>query len=260
MHPFSVTIIGSGNVATHFAKAFQQAGATIRQVYSRNPANARKLAKLTGAKATGSMARIESGADLYLVAVKDDAIAGLVKQLDAGDGIVVHTAGSVSIQALEGFSRYGIFYPLQTFSKKAAVRFEGLPLCIEASDKKTFRMLESLAELLGAKVYRLDSEQRAAAHLAAVFACNFSNHLYAVAEKLLHKYKLPFSLIRPLIEETAHKALVQSPSDSQTGPAFRNDKAVMKKHLDALRKNPGWKEIYRLLSADIYRNRKSRNS
>ena len=250
-HQLTITIIGSGNVATHFGKAFLASGAKIKEVCSRNPVHAKKLAGILKAKAVSDLSKIGEGSDLYLIAVNDDSIAQVAEKLNVKNGIVVHTGGSIPMELLSKFPQHGIFYPLQTLSKNTEISFEGLPVCIEASDKNTFAFLESAGKCIGAAVYKLNSKQRAAAHLAAVFACNFTNHLYSISENLLKKEKLPFDLLRPLIAETAKKVQTVSPAEAQTGPALRNDKAVMKKHLSALKKEKDLQKLYKKLSEGI---------
>lgn len=247
--PLKIVIIGSGNVASYFAKTFHAAGATILQVYSRKMANARRLSKTVNAEAVNETGKLLPSADLFLIAVNDDALPELAKQLSVSKGMVVHTAGSVSMNVLKQFPQRGVFYPLQTFSKDRQPA--AITLCLEASSKNGFAFLAKTAQSIGADVYPLNSEQRRAAHLAAVFACNFTNHLYAIAAELLEEKKLPFALLRPLIEETAAKIKTLSPAEAQTGPALRGDTAVMKKHLALLKKHPDWKKIYRRLSEDI---------
>lgn len=249
--PLKITILGSGNVATQFATTFHAAGATIAEVYSPNAAHAKTLAKKVKANVVKSIADL-SAADFILIAVKDDALTATVKALPAGKGIVVHTAGSVPMNVLQKFPQHGVLYPLQTISKKRTLKTEQLPLCIEASDKKTLAKLKQIAQLISGKVRLLDSDQRRAAHLAAVFACNFTNHLYAIAGQLLEEKNLPFDLLRPLILETAEKVQQLSPSEAQTGPALRNDRSVMNKHLALLKTHPEWKQLYRLFSKSIH--------
>lgn len=254
-----IILLGSGNVATNLGYALLAAGAEIVQVYSRKSANAQILAKKLRAKVLADLSKIDPRPAIIIIAVKDDAIASLVKKIHVADGIVVHTSGSVSIDVLKKFEQYGVFYPLQTFSKNRKQDFSLVPICIEAGDIPTLQSLMTVAETLSDCVYHLDSKQRQGAHLAAVFANNFTNYIYAVSEDLLNEQKLPFDLIRPLIDETALKAMELSPAEAQTGPAVRNDKKVMNKQIALLKKHPALKKLYEELSKGIVK-RVSRSS
>jgi len=253
-----VILIGSGNVALHLGESLLAADAEIVQVYSPNITHAKALAKKLKAKAISAISKIDADHSLIILAIKDDAIAEIVKKLKVSDGIVVHTSGSISIDVLKKFPQYGIIYPLQTFSKTRKVDFTNVPICIEGSDVSTLMSISNVAETISDCVYHLDSKQREAAHLAAVFANNFTNHMYAVAEEILSKHKLPFDLLRPLIAETAAKVEEMSPSESQTGPAVRNDKSVIKKQLALLKKDAASAKIYTDISAAIFKKAKQK--
>jgi predicted short-subunit dehydrogenase-like oxidoreductase (DUF2520 family) len=246
-----VILIGSGNVASNLGRALLAADTEIVQVYSRKAANAKALAKKLKAKALTDLSKMDKRPALIIIAVKDDAIDAIVKKIKDNDGIVVHTSGSVSIDALKKFNQYGVLYPLQTFSKDRKVDFSNVPMCLEASDVSTLKSLMNIAETLSECVYNLDSKQRQAAHLAAVFANNFTNHMYAIAESLLNENKLPFDLIRPLIDETALKVMDDFPANTQTGPAVRKDTKVMTRQLALLKKHPELKELYNEVSKSI---------
>ena len=248
----TVVLIGAGNVATHLGRALHKAGFRIVQVYSPGARTAKKLAKEFNAQAVGQLSAVVDRAGLYVLAVKDDALASVVTELDVKSGIVLHTAGAVDAALLKDTAKHtGVMYPLQTFSKERRVRMKQVPLCIEAGDKKTLKTLHGIASRISKNVHVLSSAQRRAAHLSAVFANNFSNHCYVIAAELLKENGLSFELLRPLIEETAAKAQVIPPGSAQTGPAKRGDKAVMKKHLELLKKHPQWKKLYELMSEDI---------
>ena len=181
----SVSIIGSGNVATHVAKVLYDHGIEINQVFSKSIKNAKKLANNVRAGFTDDLAGIKPNSDLYIIAVSDDVIQKVVKGLSIDNKILVHTSGSVDIEILkQGSKNYGSFYPLQTFTKNVEVRFETIPMCIEGSSKKTENELTALALSLSSNVNKISSEQRKKLHLAAVFACNFSNYMQIIAEDL----------------------------------------------------------------------------
>lgn len=245
-------IIGAGNVATHFAKALQIAGVQVAQVWSNHYANAQVLAGEVGATAVQSLNAINNDTQLCIIAIKDDAISTIIPQLKGFNGIVVHTSGAVAINIFENqFANYGVFYPLQTFSKEKQVDFSTIPLCLEANNEATLKVLTDLATKLSGQVEVVNSEKRKILHLAAVFACNFTNHLYTLANELLTANDLDFQIIRPLINETASKVQHALPAAVQTGPAIRHDEETMKKHIALLQGQPELIEIYRTLSNSI---------
>jgi predicted short-subunit dehydrogenase-like oxidoreductase (DUF2520 family) len=247
-----IVLLGSGNVATHLAKALKSKGEELVQVYSQNLTNAELLARLVGAEAVNNLNKIENNADLYIISVKDDAIATVAKSLKNVTGLVVHTSGTTDINILlEQVNKAGVFYPLQTFSKSKDVSFENIPLCIEAGDEDQLAVLKSLASKISSQVYELDGEKRKVLHLAAVFACNFPNHLYALANKILNQNGLDFEIIRPLIAETADKVMDNLPENVQTGPAVRGDENTLNKHLSMLNDMPELQNIYQTLSNSI---------
>ena len=143
------------------------------------------------------------------------------------------------------FPHYGVLYPLQTFSKKKRANFTNIPLLIEANTPENLKRLRQLAELLSQNVKEFSSEQRKWMHLAAVFACNFSNFMYAAAEDLLKTKEMDFSLLHPLIKETAKNATTHSPKILQSGPAIREDRPVLETHLEMLNINKNLRELYR---------------
>jgi predicted short-subunit dehydrogenase-like oxidoreductase (DUF2520 family) len=250
-----ITIIGSGNVATHLSAAFKNAGHRIVQVYSRNMHNASLLAYHVGAVAVGNPKEITGDTDLFVLAIKDDAIAAFVPYLSPFNKLIVHTSGAVELQQLLNFTNNaGVFYPLQTFSKTKEVNFRDVPLCIEGADEVITAIMEGLARDISNSVYRVNSAQRKVLHLAAVFACNFTNHLYSIGEQLLAGSAMGFDMLRPLITETADKIKKHRPADVQTGPAVRNDDLTMQAHLQMLSGEPALQDIYTLLSQDIIKN------
>lgn len=247
-----ITIIGSGNVATHLAAAFKNAGHTIVQVYSRDMHNALLLAYYVKAGAIDSLEQTNPKTDLFVIAVKDDAIEPIAAELAKYNKLVVHTSGATDLQTLLKYTQNaGVFYPLQTFNKTRELNFNSVPLCIEGIGEKITSKLKELAFTVSQNVYQVNSEQRKTLHLAAVFACNFPNYLYYVSQQLLAEKQLPFDLLRPLILETAEKVQEHLPADVQTGPAVRNDEKTMVSHLEQLHQNPDLQAIYNLLSQGI---------
>ncbi|MBB6239429.1 putative short-subunit dehydrogenase-like oxidoreductase (DUF2520 family) [Pedobacter sp. AK013] len=247
-----IVLLGSGNVATHLAKALKAKGEDVIQVYSPNLNHAKSLAVTIGAEGLNDLTEIERNADLYIISIKDDAIESVAKSLKNVTGLVVHTSGTTDIRILSSqVKRAGVFYPLQTFSKGKEVSFENIPLCIEANDESQLSILNTLAAKISHRVYELDGEKRKVLHLAAVFACNFANHLYTLANKILNQNGLDFEIIKPLIAETADKVMNNLPENVQTGPAVRADENTLNKHLSMLTDMPELQNIYQTLSDSI---------
>ena len=246
--------IGSGNVATHLAAALKEKGIIISQIYSRTLSNAETLAKKLDCPYTNDVYDIHTDADIYFYALKDSTFKHFIKKFDMPNAIHVHTAGSVSMSEFDGFAtKYGVFYPLQTFSKDKQVDFSIIPICIEACNSEVQLKLLELAKMLSNKTYIITSEQRKKLHLAAVFACNFTNYLYDAASQIMEDSGISFEIIQPLIAETADKIKTMVPYAAQTGPAVRYDENIMKKHLYMLNTKPELKKIYKLLSKDIHK-------
>jgi predicted short-subunit dehydrogenase-like oxidoreductase (DUF2520 family) len=247
-----ITLIGSGNVATHLGAAFKNAGHHIIQVYSRDIQQAALLAYHVKAVPVDSIAQINADTDVFIIAIKDDAIGHVAQALSSFQKLILHTSGSTGLDVLlKCTSMAGVFYPLQTFSKTKELDFSTVPLCIEAPDAGTIKLIKELAQTVSNHVYEVDSARRQVLHLGAVFACNFPNYLYSIAQQLLAKNNLDFDMIRPLIAETADKVIAHLPSAVQTGPAVRNDIETMNKHLEMLQNEPYAQQIYELLSQGI---------
>jgi predicted short-subunit dehydrogenase-like oxidoreductase (DUF2520 family) len=247
-----IVLLGSGNIATHLGKAFKMAGQDIVQVWSRSIEKATELADSVGGNAVLDLSEITSSADLYILAINDDAIRTIAEQLNIGRGLIVHTSGSTGLEILDGIAeRTGVFYPVQTFSKTKAVDLRQVPIAIEGNSPDITDFLHSLASRLSENVFEMDSLQRRTLHAAAVFACNFTNHMYVLANELLKDQSLSFDLLRPLIAETALKIQSADPATVQTGPAVRNDQSTMDKHLELLSSKPSMMELYEMLSQSI---------
>ena len=245
-------MLGAGNVATHLSKALIRSGNPVVQVWSRNNQNATELALEIGANSIADFKDISEDVELVIIAVNDDAIVSVANQIPKREGqVVVHTSGSTGLSVLNMHASSGVIYPIQTFSKDVDLDFNKVPLCIEGSDDETRNSLLNLAKKLCDNVEIVDSPARLVLHIAAVFACNFTNYLYTIAQDLLEKSSLSFNLIKPLIFETVNKIATNLPENVQTGPAKRNDEYIMAKHLDILQANPEWQEIYRLISQNI---------
>lgn len=247
-------MIGSGKVAWHLAKILHQKGFEITEIYSRNPENALLLAQEVKAQVKKDFDFTHHPPDLLLISVSDNALAEVVNRLNiAPPTSVAHTSGSIGIEVFDK-ANYpaGVFYPLQTFSKNRAVDFRNVPICLEANEEATYDFLRQIALQISENVSKISSEQRKILHIAAVFACNFVNHLLAISKDILDKEQLSFELLKPLIEETIKKALEAThPKEVQTGPALRKDNLVMQKHLNYLTSSPHKQAIYQLISQSI---------
>lgn len=243
-----VTLLGAGNVGFHLFSAMHQIeGIEVIQWYNRSLKGLIPFQEKTSI--TDDLSTLEE-ADLYLIAVADDALPVISQALENKNGVVAHTAGSVPLKTLENHSAFGVFYPLQTFSKNKTVDFSTIPLCIEANSKPTEKVLFDLAEKLSAPAHRINSDQRKVLHVAAVFVNNFSNHLFAIGEELCEKNQLPFSILQPLINETIDKLNHLSPKEAQTGPALRKDQKTLDSHLQYLEKKVH-QQLYSILSSSI---------
>ncbi|MEL7020301.1 MAG: Rossmann-like and DUF2520 domain-containing protein [Bacteroidota bacterium] len=258
----TVTIIGSGNVGYHLARAIfriegfdENADRYIMQNFSRTFAKAEALAEEVYAEATDDLLEIDPHNDLYIIAVKDDAIEEVAQQLQrAGltDELVVHTSGATPSSILEPyFNRYGSFYPLQTFSKERKINFKNIPICIHAHHAQDQVLLMELAGQLSEKTYLINDTQREALHVSAVMVNNFTNYLYVIAEKLLKEQEVPFALLQPLILETARKVQRHAPVNMQTGPAIREDHRTIDRHLSYLGTHPNIAQLYEQMTRRI---------
>ena len=254
---YKIVLIGAGNVATHLGKQFIKSGHHILQVYSRTEASAQILSKKLKCPFTTDIKKVTKGADLYILAIKDDALEQVAKNISFNNNsLLVHLSGSTSMNVLKKASdNYGVFYPVQTFSKNKTISFKNIPLCIEANNQTSEKILFALATSISNKVYEVDSKKRKILHLAAVFASNFSNHMYHIAENILQKEQLDLDILKPLISETAAKIKTQSPRIMQTGPAIREDKKIISEHIELLKDNKDFQEIYKLLTENIIKNK-----
>jgi predicted short-subunit dehydrogenase-like oxidoreductase (DUF2520 family) len=243
-----ITIIGSGNVAQHLIDAFVKSNAVeIIQVFSRTQKLISPL--LDSSKITNDWNALAE-ADLYIIAVSDDAIASVSSQLPFENRLVVHTSGSAPLTSLDNKNRKGVFYPLQTFTKGKAVDFKAIPFCLETQFENDYTLLEKVARSISNSVFAIDSHQRKALHVAAVFVNNFTNHLYQLGNEICQENNVPFDILKPLILETAEKIQTLSPEDAQTGPAKRNDLSTIAAH-ESFLSNENQSTIYKILTQSI---------
>lgn len=253
-----IVIIGAGNVAANMAVAFRNSGKKIICIFSRDAEKARRLAELVDAPYTNKLGKLPRKADLFLIAVNDNAITEVTGRLSDVSGIVVHTSGSVSISVFENkIADYGVLYPLMHLSKETLMDFEQIPLCIEANTPLNYAALYELACSVSHSVYPVTSVERKILHLSAVFASNFTNLNYIISEEILKKNNLSFNMVRPIIVETANKILRNSPSELQTGPAVREDHQVIDEHEKLLADFPQYQKMYKLLTEIIIQKKKN---
>ncbi|PIE49556.1 MAG: hypothetical protein CSA39_02015 [Flavobacteriales bacterium] len=243
----SVILIGTGNVAHHFIKAFYKSNkVNLVQVYGRNQ---EALESIPFSVPTTNNLKLLADADVFLMAISDDAIKELTRNFPFKNKLLVHTSGTQPLESVQNTNRKGVFYPLQTFSKNKSVNFSDIPICIEANNTADERLLMHLAKSISNTVHIVDSAKRKYLHLAAVFANNFTNYCYALANEICNENQLDFKMLLPLIQETAQKVTNLSPLAAQTGPARRNDKKTIAAHLNLLDSDK--KEIYKQLTKAI---------
>lgn len=244
----SVVLLGAGNVATHLYKAFLKSDSiSVTQWYNRTRASISSYAN--DVSITDSLEELKK-ADIYIIAVSDDSIAQLSKDLPFTNRLIAHTSGSVSMHDLDKKNKIAVFYPLQTFSKEADIDFTEVPICVEVYEKENLQLLKNLAKAVGCKPHTITTEQRQTLHLAAVFVNNFTNQLYRIGHEICETKNIEFKILHPLILETAKKIQDMSPYMAQTGPAKRNDKKTIKRQLKLI-ENEEHKAIYKMLTASI---------
>ncbi|MDD4822535.1 MAG: DUF2520 domain-containing protein [Bacteroidales bacterium] len=249
----TVTFIGAGNLATQLALCLHKSGIKIIQVFSRTEEAASLLAMKVGALSCTHIPDITSEADVYIFALKDTVLEDVASKTPVNKGLWIHTSGSMPMNLFAPYKEsYGVLYPLQTFSKTKEVDFSQIPLFLEGSNEKVMDTIKKLANILSPHIYFVDSEKRKRLHLSAVFACNFANHLYSIADEIIRETGIPFSVLFPLIQETAAKVQELPPLDAQTGPAVRYDQNIINKQIEMLKDSPEFQEIYRLLSQSIF--------
>jgi len=260
-HVTSITLIGAGNVAHNLALSFQKEGYSVREVYSRTKASAMELAHRLNCNYTTDLADLRSDTDLFVLSVHDDALPEVLDQIKIKNKPIVHTSGSTGIEIFENrnIDHFGIFYPVQSFLKNEQEELTRIPICIEANNSVTEELLLHFANSLSTSVFKMDSEKRKTLHVAAVFANNFSNHMFHIAYDLLNQQQLPFDLIRPLLEKTAEKIKHDLPMNVQTGPAMRNDNKIIQEHLKYLNEQKDYQELYKLITENIFETQQQKN-
>lgn len=252
MKGYKISFIGAGKVAGALCRQLYREGFSITKIVSATGLRGEPLARSCNAEWSRSSV-FDSNEDLIIVAVPDDLLPGILRGIKCpAKSTVVHTAGSFGLDVFPPFlGNTGVFYPLQTFSENRSISFSGLPLFLEASDEAALGLLRTIAGRIGAKVYMTSASQRAMLHLAAVFACNFTNHMLTAGKIISGNAGFSFDVLEPLIKETITKALEMGPETSQTGPAYRNDSGTIKRHIDLLSFSPELQGIYNEITQSI---------
>ena len=275
----SIIFIGAGNVATHLSQTMKSAGFSIQQVFSRTTDSAKHLANICGCTFTTDIKKVMPDADIYIFSLKDDILQKVIADMSVtsgqpndkaendnlasndmannsstGNGLWIHTAGSIHIDIFRGYTnRYGVIYPMQTLSKSRKTDFSKITLFVEGCTDNIENEIYNIAKSLSDNVIRMTSEKRKYLHLAAVFACNFSNYMYTIAAKILEKQGIDWYILQPLIDETANKLYSMSPEQAQTGPAVRYDRNIIDSHISML-KDENMRKLYAMISKNILKS------
>ncbi len=252
---FTVSFIGSGNLAWHLAPALDNAGYIVKEVYSRNPQHAEALTeRLYQAEVKATLDFSTSVSSVFIIATADDVIQEIAREIILPEkAYLFHVSGTQPLTELQYAATLntGVFYPLQTFTRNKKIDFSTIPLFIESNNEETEKVMMTLAKAISTNVKKIGSEERKALHVAAVFASNFSNHMLTLSKKILESNGLTFDLVKPLVVETFNKSLSMDPEQAQTGPAMRGDLQILDKHLDFLKEEEELSAIYKMISQDI---------
>jgi predicted short-subunit dehydrogenase-like oxidoreductase (DUF2520 family) len=254
-----IVLIGAGRLATNFALSLGKRNFRILQVYNRSREPGQRLANLISSVYIDDLKDIAQNADLYAIAVSDKAIKEVAEQISLKDKLVIHFSGTTDLAILdECSSNTGILYAPQTFTYERKYGFLDIPLCIEARNKRSDKCLTNFASAFSEKIYHVSSRQRRVLHLSAIFAGNFTNFMYAVAEDILTEADLPMTLLEPIIKKTSSGAAKKNIFSRQTGPAIRGDHSTIRDHLRILSERPEFRDIYQLLTESIihYKHKK----
>jgi predicted short-subunit dehydrogenase-like oxidoreductase (DUF2520 family) len=250
-----VSIIGSGNLAWHLAPALDNSDFPVQEIYSRNPSHAAMLVeRLYEADVKASLDFSTSSSRVFIIATSDDAIEQVVQEIILPeDAILIHTSGSqpLTILGYAATQNLGVLYPLQTFSKDKKAEFNDIPVFIESANGTTEKVLRAMGSALSGNVVNINSFERKALHVAAIFASNFTNHMLLVAQDIMKEHSLIYDWLKPLIAEMINKSLTIGPENAQTGPARRGDLEILDKHLEFLHDDPPAAELYKVISQHI---------
>jgi len=255
-----IVILGTGNVASILGQALRNNGCEVCQVFGRTREKVAALASRLDATPVCNLDTLAIDADFYIICLADQAIEAVASRMPRVEGTIMHCSGSLDIDVLRKYHRdAAVLYPLQSFTASRNINLATTPFLLEASSPGVLARLQQLASLLSGNCLNVDSPVRLKIHLAAVFACNFANHMSAIASELLEREGLNFDILRPMLSETFDKILTAKPADAQTGPARRNDRIIIDKHIDLLSCDPEWKLVYELLSQSINELNKRNN-
>ena len=246
-----ISIIGAGNVGINLFETLRKKK-EVKTVSLFNRSIEKILSYKDKIFITNNIDEIKKS-DIYIISTNDDSIEKISEKLIGIDGLIVHTSGSTEMKILSVHKNFGVFYPVQTLTKEKLIDFKKTPICLEANNKINIKILEKLVKIIGSKCYQVDSKQRLALHISAVFACNFTNYLFSIACDICNSNKIPFEILFPLIKETLEKIEKNNPSKIQTGPAIRKDINTIKKHLNFI-KSKNSKKIYSILTDGIIAN------
>ena len=250
-----VSFIGSGNLAWHLAPALDNADFPVQEVFSKNPTHAAMLVeRLYEADVKASLDFSTSSSSIFIIATSDDAIEEVVQEIILpDDAVLLHTSGSqpLTILGYAATQNLGVFYPLQTFSKDKKIEFSDIPVFIESANPATDKVLRAMGTALSKNVLPINSFERKALHVAAIFASNFTNHMLLVAQDIMKENSLVYDWLKPLIAEMINKSLSIGPENAQTGPARRGDLEILDKHIEFLHDNPAAAELYKVISQHI---------
>ena len=241
-----VSVLGSGNLGTHMVNLLNDASEVeLVQWYSRSKIDHEEI------EVTNDIKMLKN-AEIYILCVSDDSIGDLSNQLIFNNKLVVHTSGSTTYESINRKNRRGVFYPLQSFSKTRKLNYSEIPICIEAENDIDLNILIDLCNKIRCDFHKINFEQRKNLHLAAVITNNFTNYLFSLSKEILSDQNLNFDILKPLINETVDKIHKLDPSESQTGPARRNDQNIIDMHIKML-KDPEHQNLYKLISQMIKR-------
>ena len=259
----NICLIGSGNVAWVLGKALVDKGINITQVYSRNEQRATALAAHLNSSGIAELSKISKDADLYLLAISDDAINTVAKELsavlDIEKNLIAHTSGTKASTSLLPFYKASCFYMPQSMTKGTKVDFSTVPFCIFSNEKESEKILDELAKKLSDYVFIIDDEQKQILHLSAVMLNNFANHWFGESFAIMQKNNIPFDVLKPLLKMTYEKAMNNNPFDVQTGPAKREDYETIEKHINHLSDDPELQSLYKAMTDRIIKKSRSKD-
>ncbi|MGE5406681.1 MAG: Rossmann-like and DUF2520 domain-containing protein [Methanosarcina sp.] len=252
MDRYNISFAGAGRVGAALCLEMFSIGYNIDLIVSESDTRGKTLAGSCNSRWSSSLDFPEES-DLIIVAVPDHRLAAVLADIKCSSHtLVAHTAGSYGLDVFpETIVKKGVFYPLQTFSPGRNITFRDLPVFVEASDEESLSFLREAGTSIGGNVHTASLEQRRMLHVSAVFASNFTNHLLTQSREIARMAGFDLDILYPLITETISKAVEKGPENSQTGPAVRNDRNTIEKHLQLLSYSPELQEIYKELTNSI---------